>query len=335
MSRQVPPQQAQTQQQGQTKQQVQTREVRIGSARIGAGAVPVLAGAGSGAAITVTSLRRHHGSRPAVDELRRMRTSVSGPLVVEPFSAADLPAIAAHADGVLVGGDWMQDFQLLRAVGRLRMPVLLQRGTYATPAEWLASAEYCTAEGNADVMLCEGGSRSNTVDHLVVDLRLVRDTRTRTEMPVVVDVSSDPDLVPAAVAAGADGLLLGEGADAAVTARVTEQATVLAPLLREEVPQNLADGRDAIDRADAALAVLLEQRARIAATIQQIKPVGGRAGRDPARERAIVEAMAHRAPRLGAERLVPVVEAVILAGLDAAEEEQRSGADPCTTTNSR
>jgi len=310
-----------------------THEVRIGEVRVGAGAVPVLAGPGSGAAVTVTSLRRHHGSRAAADELRRLRTHVPGALMVEPFSAADLPAIAAHADGVVVGADWMQDFQLLRAVGRLRLPVLLQRGTYATPDEWLAAAEYCMAEGNGELMLCEGGSRSNTVDHLVVDLRLVRETRARTDRPVVVDVSSDPDLAPAAVAAGADGLLLGEGADPVLAGRVTEQATVLAPLLREEVPQNLADGRTAIDRADAAIATLLEQRAKIAATIQRIKPVGGRAGRDPARERAIVEAMAKRAPRLGPERLAPVVQAVILAGLDAAADEQETATEDATTSS--
>lgn len=299
------------------------REVRIGDVRIGAGAVPVLAGVGSGAAVVVTSLRRLHGARPAVDELRRIRECVAGPLLVEPFSAADLPAIAAHADGVLVGAAWMQDFQLLRAVGRLRMPVLLQRGVGATPEEWLAAADYVTSEGNEELILCEGGTRSSSVDHMVVDLRLVRETRARTGMPVVVDVSSDPELASAAVAAGADGLFLGELADEVTAARLTERATVLAPLLREEEPTTLADGRAAIDRADAALATLLEQRARVAAVIQRIKPVGGRAGRDLARERAIVEAMALRAPRLGADRLAPVVESVILAGLDAAEDEQQ------------
>lgn len=306
-----------------------THEVRIADVRVGAGVVPVFAGAGIGAAVTVTSLRRHHGTRAAADELRQIRAHVTGPLVVEPFSARDLPAIAAHADGVLVGAEWMQDFQLLRAIGLLRMPVLLQRGTYATPDEWLAAAEYCTSEDSDQVMLCEGGSRSSTVDHLVVDLRLVRQTRAKTSRPVVVDVSSDPQLVPAAVAAGADGLFLGEGAEAAVVARATEQATVLAPVLRDEEPTDLADGRAAIDRADATIATVLEHRAKVAATIQRIKPVGGRAGRDLARERAIVEAMARRAPRLGPDRLAPVVQSIILAGLDAAadEEEQRAAQD--------
>lgn len=295
-----------------------SREVRLGKARIGAGAVPVFAGPGSGAAVVVTSLRRHHGTRPAAEELPRMRAEAHGPLVVEPFSAADLPAIATHADGVLVGAGWMQDFQLLRAVGRLRMPVLVQRGWGATPDEWLAAAEYCAAEGNTQVMLCEGGSRSSTVDHLVIDFRLVRETRERTGMPVVVDVGSDPDLAPAAVSAGADGLLLDLAARPELVAQVTEQATVLAPLLRTEgPPETLGDGRDAIDRADAAIATLLEQRADIAAVIQRIKPVGGFAGRDPAREREIVHAMARRAPRLGEERLAAVVDAVIEAGLNA------------------
>ncbi|MQA04672.1 MAG: 3-deoxy-D-arabinoheptulosonate-7-phosphate synthase [Streptosporangiales bacterium] len=277
--------------------------------------------------MTVVSLRRHHGTRPAAEELRRTRAHVTGPLLVEPFSARDLPAIAAHADGVLVGAGWMQDFQLLRAIGRLRMPVLLQRGTYATSDEWLAAAEYCTAEDDDQVMLCEGGSRSSTVDHLVVDLRLVSQTRAKTSRPVVVDVSSDPQLAAAAVAAGADGLFLGESVDAATVARITEQATVLAPLLRDEEPTNLVDGRAAIDRADAAIATVLEHRAKVAAAIQRIKPVGGRAGRDMTRERAIVEAMARRAPRLGSDRLAPVVQAMILAGLDAAADEEEHAAE--------
>ncbi|NVI86873.1 chorismate mutase [Actinomadura sp. BRA 177] len=81
----------------------------------------------------------------------------------------------------------------------------------------------------------------------------------------------------------------------------------------------LGEARAAIDELDAALAVLLEHRAAVAAAVQRLKPVGGFAGRDPGREREIVEAMAERAPSLGAERLAPIVNAIIEAGLDAAE----------------
>ncbi|GAA1895035.1 chorismate mutase [Actinomadura bangladeshensis] len=81
----------------------------------------------------------------------------------------------------------------------------------------------------------------------------------------------------------------------------------------------LGEARAAIDELDAALAVLLEHRAAVAAAVQRLKPVGGFAGRDPRREREIVEAMAAHAPSLGPDRLARVMNAVIEAGLDAAE----------------
>ncbi|TDC69772.1 chorismate mutase [Actinomadura sp. GC306] len=86
----------------------------------------------------------------------------------------------------------------------------------------------------------------------------------------------------------------------------------------------LAEARTAIDDLDAALAALLEHRAALAAAVQRLKPVGGFAGRDPGREREIVEAMAARAPSLAPEHLARVVNAVIEAGLDAAERRRPS-----------
>ncbi|WP_433324978.1 chorismate mutase [Spirillospora sp. CA-294931] len=88
----------------------------------------------------------------------------------------------------------------------------------------------------------------------------------------------------------------------------------------------LSEARAAIDAIDAALAALLERRVAVAGDVQRLKPVGGFAGRDPERERQIVEAMADRAPTLGAERLARIMNAVIEAGLDVAEE--RRGANP-------
>ncbi len=82
----------------------------------------------------------------------------------------------------------------------------------------------------------------------------------------------------------------------------------------------LGAARAAIDQVDAELAVLLERRAALAAAVQRLKPVGGFAGRNPDREREIVEGMAERAPRLGPERLARIMNAVIEAGLEAAAE---------------
>jgi chorismate mutase len=95
------------------------------------------------------------------------------------------------------------------------------------------------------------------------------------------------------------------------------------PQVREVT--SLGEARAAIDEVDAALAVLLERRAELAGAVQRLKPVGGFAGRDPRRERQIVEAMARRAPALGADRLARIMNAVIEAGLEAAEDAREAG----------
>ncbi|MFC7643438.1 chorismate mutase [Streptosporangium lutulentum] len=89
---------------------------------------------------------------------------------------------------------------------------------------------------------------------------------------------------------------------------------------RREDPGSLPAARGAIDRVDAALALLLERRAELAGVIQRLKPVGGFAGRDMDRERRLVADMARRAPGLGEDRLASIMNAVIEAGLHLAEE---------------
>jgi chorismate mutase len=281
------------------------------------GTAVIIAGPDAAPDIAVTSLRHRHGRVEAATELARVRETYSGPLLVEPFSALDLPAIAAHADGIVVGAAWMQDFQLLRAVARAGRPVVVQRAPAATLEEWLSAAEYCVAEGNHDVVLCETGTRTH-LPHVTIDLALVREAGRR--WPVLVDVSAEPALAPAALSAGARGLMLGEDAGPEMVAETRAKADLLGPLLGGEPPATVADARAAIDRVDAALATLLERRAELAGVVQRLKPVGGFAGRDPDRERRIVEAMAARAPRLGADRIGRIMTAVIEAGLDASEE---------------
>lgn len=95
-----------------------------------------------------------------------------------------------------------------------------------------------------------------------------------------------------------------------------------ARLIPDGPPVDVPAARVAIDAIDGALAVLLERRARIAADVQRMKPVGFQAGRDADRERRIVDAMARRAPRLGADRLARIMAAVIETGLEAAQHEQ-------------
>lgn len=310
------------------------RVVRIGELGIGDG-MPVAVIGGRDA--RWLSLRGHHGSRAADGVIAQARVGWAGPLLVEPFSAADLEAIHRYADGVVVGAAWMQDFALVRAVARLKLPVVVQRGWAATLEEWLAVVDYCLAEGNDRVVLCESGSRTPT--GLPLDLALLRAARRRSGRPVLARIGdgaagggafdgdgggSEAALAAAAVAAGADGLLLDPAAPPAVVTAAHEAATVLAPLVRPEAPATLTEARAAIDRVDAALATLLERRAALAGTIQRLKPVGGFRGRDPERERQLIAAMARRAPRLGEARLAPVMQAVIEAGLRLAEEEREA-----------
>jgi chorismate mutase len=100
----------------------------------------------------------------------------------------------------------------------------------------------------------------------------------------------------------------------------TDHHPSIGALISREVPASLAECRQLIDEVDALLAVLLEYRATISARVQQLKPVGGRAGRDPRREAEIVDRMARWAPRLGPRRLRRIMTAVIEESLDLAEE---------------
>jgi chorismate mutase len=299
-------------------------QVIIGSQAIGDASAVVVAGPRAAADIAWISLRRHHGKVDAAAELSRY--AHDRPLIVEPFSAADLGAIAEFADAVLVGAAWMQDFRLLRAVARAGLPVVIQRGPAATLDEWLSAAEYCVAEGNHELVLCESGSRTH-LPHAAIDLAMLGAARERAGRPVLVDVSTQPSLAVAALAAGAAGLLLAEDATPELATVVGDRAAVLGPLVRAEDTATLQSARAAVDRVDAALATLLERRAALAGIIQDLKPVGGFAGRDPERERQVVAAMARRAPRLGPDRLARIMTAVIETGLELAEDDADAGRD--------
>ncbi|HMG29264.1 MAG TPA: chorismate mutase [Jiangellaceae bacterium] len=301
------------------------RAVRIGTHVIGGTRLPVLAGPRRGADVVHISLRRHHGVASAEDELAQIRSSTAVPLVVEPFSADDLPAVGRYADGVVVGGAWMQDFRLLAAVGRTGLPVVLHRGHHCTVDEWLSSVEYVVAEGNDAVVLCESGSRRYWGGRTTLDLALVTEVRERSGRPVVVDVGDTPWLAGAAVASGADGVWLAEDAATEDVASALDATTTLTPVVRQVNPQSLRGCREAIDRVDAALASLLEYRVTLAGEVQRHKPVAGHAGRDRAREAEIVHAMAHRAPSLPRPQLTKIMDAVITAGLDVADRAGTGG----------
>ncbi|HSJ59957.1 MAG TPA: chorismate mutase [Jiangellaceae bacterium] len=298
---------------------VEHRSVRIGTQVIGGPSLPVIAGPRRGAELVQITLRRHHGTVEAVEALRDVRDLSAAPLLVEPFSAADLPAACEYADGLVVGGEWMQDFRLLTAVGSTGLPVVIHRGAHCTVDEWLSAVEYVRAGGSEDVVLAEGGSRRYGAVRPALDLALVREMRELSGRPVVVDVSGTPWLAGAAVAAGADGLWLAEDATSSEVDAAREATTLLTPIVRQVRGDSLGVCREAIDRVDAVLASLLEYRIGLAGEVQRHKPVSGHAGRDTSREAEIVRGMAARAPSLTRKQLAVIMDAVITAGLDAAE----------------
>lgn len=126
-------------------------------------------------------------------------------------------AIAAeHVDIVRIGARNMQNFDLLKEVGKCKKPVILKRGMSATVEEWLMSAEYLMAHGNHEVILCERGIRTfENSTRGTLDLSSVAVAKTLTHLPIIVDPSHAagrkdiiPQLAKASIAIGADGLLI-------------------------------------------------------------------------------------------------------------------------------
>jgi 3-deoxy-7-phosphoheptulonate synthase len=150
-------------------------------------------------------------------KLLREAADRNGLLVIsEVMDASQIPLVGAYSDILQIGARNMQNFTLLREVGRLRQPVLLKRGIAATIEELLLSAEYILSGGNYDVILCERGIRSfETYTRNTMDISAVPILKKLSHLPVIADPSHGTgrrDLVSpmarASVAAGADGLLM-------------------------------------------------------------------------------------------------------------------------------
>jgi 3-deoxy-7-phosphoheptulonate synthase len=137
-------------------------------------------------------------------------------VVTELMDTENAAAVEEYADVIQIGTRNMQNFPLLKRVGKCRKPVLLKRGMSATLEEWLMAAEYVLAGGNYDVILCERGVRT-FADHSrnTLDLSVIPPAKHLSHLPIVVDPSHGtgkrahvPAMSLAALAAGADGLLI-------------------------------------------------------------------------------------------------------------------------------
>src|SRR5512136_246878 len=148
--------------------------------------------------------------------LAEAREATGLKVVTEAMDGESLPLVAEYADVVQIGARNMQNFSLLKQLGRIGKPVLLKRGPSATVREWLMAAEYVVSAGNPRVALCERGIRTfETATRNTLDLNAVPLLKSLTHLPVVVDPSHGvglrgcvPAMARAAVAAGADGLIV-------------------------------------------------------------------------------------------------------------------------------
>jgi len=223
-----------------TQHSVSTR-VKVGDVSIGVGPVVVIAGPcavesrdqilATARAVAAAGARLLRGGafkprtspyafqglgQEGLELLAEARALTGLKVVTECVAPEDVDAVARIADVVQVGARNMQNFRLLQAVGGQPRPVLLKRGMMATIEELLLAAEYVAAAGNPRVILCERGIRTfETSTRNTLDVAAVEVLRQRSHLPVLVDPSHAAgrrDLVPAlaraAIAAGADGLIV-------------------------------------------------------------------------------------------------------------------------------
>lgn len=223
-------------------------QIKLVAGRVQAAGASVLRG---GAFKPRTSPYSFQGLRAeGLELLCRARAATGQPIVTELMNNEHIPLFeAAGVDMIQIGARNMQNFELLKAVGRLQTPVLLKRGLSSTLEELVMSAEYIMAEGNQNVVLCERGIRTfETSMRNTLDLAAVPMLKKMTHLPVVVDPSHAaglafmvPSLAQAAVAAGADGLMIevhndparakSDGAQSLTPDQFDELMTVIRPEL--------------------------------------------------------------------------------------------------------
>ena len=156
--------------------------------------------------------------KPGLEILAAVRDETGLPIVTEVMDPRDLDLVSRYADMLQVGSRNMQNYSLLRELGRQPLPVLLKRGMAATLREWVGAAGYIAQGGNDDIVLCERGMRTpctGEYDRNTLDLNVIVALRREVDLPIIVDPSHGtgrahlvPPLSVASIAAGADGLLI-------------------------------------------------------------------------------------------------------------------------------
>jgi 3-deoxy-7-phosphoheptulonate synthase len=212
----------------------------------------------------------------ALDMLAAARADTGLPVVTEVMDPRQVEMVAGIADCLQIGARNMQNFPLLAEVGATRVPVLLKRGLSATVHELLMAAEYVLARGNARVILCERGIRTfETATRNTLDVAAIPILKRETYLPVIVDPSHAggaaslvAPLARAAIAAGADGLLI-EVHPSPATARSDGEQTLdfdqFGTLMKELAPVATAVGRTLAAPAARDASPPSRRRARLGA----------------------------------------------------------------------
>jgi 3-deoxy-7-phosphoheptulonate synthase len=331
------------------------RPVAIGGVVIGGPDAPVISGpcavepgylaharaaAGAGAAVLRgcvykprTQPEAFQGMGAAGLHLLDEARSLTGlPVIAEPLEVEHVAQLRLHVDALMIGARSMHNTPLLRAAARSGLAVIVKRGMSATIDEWLAAARYVLLEGNDRVILCERGIRTfESATRNTLDISSIPVLRDRSELPVIVDPSHAagraswvPALAVAAVAAGADGLLIESHPDPehalcdsaqaitpACLGEIVRATRLLVTSARPSPATTVEQCRAAIDGVDTVLAQLLERRATLVARVERIKLDAGVPIRDRRREAEVTERVALLAPRLGHEGAAAVMSAVI------------------------
>lgn len=202
----------------------------------------------------------------ALRYLAEVREELGVPVVTEVMDTEMLPLVEHYADMLQIGARNMQNYALLKKVGRSRRPVLLKRGFASTVKDLLLAAEYIMSEGNKQVVLCERGVRTFD-DHsrFTLDLGAIPVLKSLTHLPIIVDpshASGDADrIIPmsrAAIAAGADGLIVEVHPNPAFAVCDGEQSLV---------PARFAEMMQQVERIAAAIDRPVVGRSPVAASV--------------------------------------------------------------------
>lgn len=233
---------------------------------------------------------------PGLKLLRQAGEEVGLPTMTKALEPKDVDLVADHVDMIYVDPGSMQNFELLRVIGRSGKPVLLERGGSATVDEWLWAAEYILAEGNDKVVLCEAGIRTfEKSTRATLDLSAIPVLKEKSHLPVIVApsaaVGSPARIQPLALAAqgvGADGIMIEVHPDP-MTSRTSVSHHITPAsfaLLMDALGVNRI--RMGIDMIDRDMVRLLARRHQMAMRVGRIKAGRGMPVQMPEREEELL-----------------------------------------------